>query len=221
MAKKRKNITRKKVAQTENKPFIPQVNAKPEEDFGPFDEDGLSERQRDFAIAMAGPSGGNAAKAAEMAGYASENRNALFATASRLLSNAKVSELVSRLLSKRRATPEWTKDRTIGYSRSNMGNFLTIGPDGEAHLDMAKAAAMGALDQIKEYKEEGIKAGDGEATIIKRTIKVHDPLPALHILLKLHGMLSDNGVNTTDDSNEIRVRSVKRKPEEDAAPDSG
>lgn len=185
-------ITAKRVQATENKPVIPTVAVKPETDEGPFDADGLSVRQRAFIDAITGPAGGNASKAAEMAGYASENREALHATASRLLTYAKVQEGIAHALAKRRATPEWAKAALIDLASSSMANFVVVDEKGEATIDFAKAAEAGALGQIKEYHEELIRGGgEQEPAVIKRRIKIHDRTAALGMLLKLFGLLSD------------------------------
>ena len=216
MAKKRKNITRKAVRESEDKVYVPKVDVKPD-----IDEDGwesgsgdLTIRQRSFVEALVGPAGGNATKAAEMAGYASENRIALQVTASRLLSNAMVQEAIAHALAKRRASPEWCKNQLIDLAQSSMKNFISVGDDGEPRLDFVKAASLGALGQIKEFKEEGIKGADGELSVVKRTIKIHDRHAALQTLAKLHGLVSETP--PVPDKDAIKVRAVRRKPNADA-----
>lgn len=223
MAAKRKKITKKQAQESERKPFIPNVEVHPEIDEGPFDDDGLSVRQRLFVAALAGPSGGNQGRAAEMAGYRSDNRNALYATASRLLRSVKVKEALSRALARRRATPEWAKEGLIELASSSMANFIVVDDKGEASIDFEGANAAGALGQLKEYREEGIGTGDGTAHIIKRSIKVHDRTAALGILLKLHGLLKDREDEPRPTA-QIEVRPMSggnlRKPANDK-PDAG
>lgn len=193
MAKKRKNITRKQVRATEDKPYEPKLDLKPELDEGPFDEEGLSVRQRQFVAALIGPAGGNATKAAEMAGYASENRKALGITACRLLGNARVAGLISRRMAELRLSPEWVKSRLASIAAASMDNFLSRDSSGERYLDFDKASELGAMDQLKEYHEEGLKGADGEVTIIKRRVKIYDPQAALATLARVFGLLNDNG----------------------------
>lgn len=223
MAAKRKKITKKQVQESERKPFIPNVEAHPEIDEGPFDDDGLSVRQRLFVAALAGPAGGNQAKAAEMAGYRSDNRNALYATASRLLRYAKVREALAHAFALRRATPEWAKAGLIELASSSMANFIVIDDEGNAVIDFVGANAAGALGQIKEYREEGLDTGDGTAHVIKRTIKIHDRTAALGMLLKLHGLLKDRDDDPRPTA-QIEVRPMSggnlRKPANDK-PDAG
>lgn len=192
MAKKPKKTTKKRVQAEAERPFeLPTVKVAHEVDEDGWDDDGLTTRQRAFVEALVGPAGGNATKAAELAGYRSENRNALGVTASENLGKPNVQEAIGRALAKKKLTPEWAKDQLVDLCRASMSNFLKVDEKGIATLDFAKAAAMGAIGQIKEYYEEGIQTGDGEATIIKRKIKIHDRTSALGMLLKLHGLLND------------------------------
>lgn len=194
MAKKRKNITAKRVQAAERKPVIPKVEVEGETDDGPFGDDGLSIRQKEFVLAITGPACGNATKAAEMAGYAAENRLALQVTASRLLSNAMVQEAIATALTKRRATPEWAKAGLIDLARSTMANFVSVDANGKPKLDFAKAAAAGALGHIKEFTADILPGSAGELDeVIRCKIKVHDRIAALGMLLKMHGLLSDGG----------------------------
>lgn len=193
MPKRGKKIAKRQVQSTEDAKFIPKVEAKPEIDCDPVEDDGLTLRQREFVKAITGPARGNATRAAEMAGYASENRNALKATASELLAKPCVQEAISHALAAKRATPEWAKSSLIDLAASSMQNFVTVDANGEARIDFAKAAAAGALGQIKEYREEVLKIGDSPVGTIKRTIKIHDRTAALGLLLKFHGLVTDFG----------------------------
>lgn len=209
MAKKPKKITRKRVQAVEGKPFIPEINAKPEIDNDPTDDDGLTVRSRQFVAAITGAAAGNATKAADMAGYASNNRRSLEATASRLLRNVKVHQAICRALAKKNATPEWAKDRLIELASSTMANFLSIDDDGKPITDFRKAASAAAIGHIKEFQADVLPGSEGEQEIIRCKIKVHDPTAALGMLLKLHGLLKDK--DEEPESRQIRVRRVSRK----------
>lgn len=213
MAKQRKRITKQFVQNTEDKPFIPNVDVKPEIDEGDVQGNGLTLRQSEFVKAITGPACGNASKAAELAGYASENSNALRSTASYLLTIPNIQEAIAHAFAAKRATPEWAKASLVDLAQSSMQNFVSVDEKGNATIDFAKAAAAGALGQIKEYREEGIKVGDTQIETIKRTIKLHDRTQALAMLLKLHGLLNDNNVIVTDKVVKIR-RIVKKKPDD-------
>lgn len=214
MAKKRKNITAKVVRASETKPYVPAIEAKPEIDADDCGDDGLTIKQRLFVAAITGPARGNATKAAEMAGYRSDNRHALEATASENLRKPEIVEAIAHAFAKKCAGPEWARASLIDLARSSMANFVSVDPDGEARIDFKKAAAAGALGQIKEYREEGIRSGDGDVSVVKRTIKIHDRTAALGMLLKLHGLLNEAADKPQDV--EIKVRAVTRKPKPDA-----
>jgi hypothetical protein len=169
------------------KAFVQQV----EVDDGPFDHGGLSIRQQQFVAAIVGPAQGNATKAAQLAGYRSDNRVALASTAYENLRKPQIQEAIAHALAAKRATAEWAKASLVDLASSSMHNFLSVDARGNASIDFKKAAAAGALGQIKEYREEGVDTGNGKVRIIKRTIKLHDPTAALITLLKLHRLLKD------------------------------
>ncbi len=189
--KKRKRTTTKAVQQMEDVKFVPKVDAVPETDDGPFDNDGLSLRQRAFVDAIVGPAAGVSSRAAQMAGYADSNRNTLDATASRTLRNAKVQEAISAALAKKRATPEWAKNRLIEIAASSMASVLDFDDKWHASVDFRKVCEMGALGQIKEFTADVLPGTDGKSEVIRCKIKVHDPIPALGIIMKLSGHLKD------------------------------
>ena len=62
-----------------------------------------------------------------------------------------------------------------------------------------------------DLREEGIRGGDGELSVVKRTIKIHDRIAALGMLLKLHGLLKE--AEQTPEKDSIRIRAVKRSTE--------
>jgi phage terminase small subunit len=210
MAKKKpkKSITAKRVQATEDDRFIPAAIPQPENDEGPFDDGGLSQRQRAFVAAIVGPAGGIATKAAEMAGYASENRNTLYVTASRLLSNHKIQEAIAHEFAKLRATPEWAQNQLIDLATSSMAKFISFTDKGEVTIDWDKAAAAGALGQIKEYEEIPTKTG------VRHKIKVHDRAAALAILLKLHGKLINRHEHTGANGGPITFDATKLTTDE-------
>jgi hypothetical protein len=86
-------------------------------------------------------------------------------------------------------TPEFLKSRLAELAQSSMNNFATINEQGDVDVDLKQAAALGALGQLKEIREETIEI---QANVVKRKriIKVHDPLPAIRTLAEMNGMLS-------------------------------
>lgn len=201
--KQSKRTTVKQVQATEDKPFVmPTVAVKPDTDDGPIEHDGLSIRQRSFVEAITGPAYSNASKAAEIAGYASENRNALYVTASRLLSSAKIQEAIASALARKRP-PEWAHERLLELAGASMRNFLSMDENGLPKLDWDKAFASGGIGQVREWREEALKLEGSPVEVIKRSFKLHDPAPALATLLKLSGQLIErhNVSVSTDLSN--------------------
>jgi phage terminase small subunit len=193
---KRKRTTLKAVQETEHLPApVPTVTVTPEVDDDPHGDDGLTERQRKFVDAYIGPAGGNATKAASMAGYKDDNTPALRACASRLLTFANVQTALARAIARRRLSPEWAREGLTEVASSSMANFVTVNSEtGETQLDMKRAIEAGALGQIKEYREEVLSV-NGAATVLKRTVKIHDRTQALATLLRLQGQLPDANVH--------------------------
>lgn len=189
---KRRSRTERRVQATQDVPYVPQVTLAPEVDEDAFDQDGLTVRQRLLCEYLIGPAGGNQTKAAEMAGYRSENINSLRATASATLTNPNVQQYLSRLFAKRRLSREWIEAGLTDLAHSHMANFLSEDEKGNWKLDLSKAALYGALGQIKEYKEEVMTTGAGEnIAVIKRTIKLHDRGANLERVARLQGLMVD------------------------------
>lgn len=169
---------------------FPQIEAKPEIDHDGWNDEGLTPREEAFVEFLIGKAGGDASKAAEMAGYAAENRNALYATASRTLSRAKVREAIARRLARANLSADWIRQMTAALAASNMGSFLTLDEKGSPTIDWRKAEANGAFVQIRKYKEKGLQAGK-VVSIIERSIETHNPAPYLQLLARMQGLVSD------------------------------
>jgi phage terminase small subunit len=186
-------ITDKRVQDTEGEPFeLPDVPAKAEDDsHEDMGVDGMNVRRRAFVEAITGPAFGNARRAASLAGYSDSNLNVLDATASRLLSNVKVQQAVRGRLAEAEMDAAGTRRAIAFYASSDMSAFVSVGADGEPVLDWVKAAAAGAIGNIREFREEGIQ-GEGKFTVIKRTFKLRDPMPALALMARMNGLVQDN-----------------------------
>lgn len=190
MAANVKKTSLEKITQaTEGKPFG--ADAEPESDEGAWNDDGLTLRQHNFVTALVGPAGGNLTKAAEMAGYKSDNRIALRSSAYVVLNNPNVQEAIARAFARRRMTPEWTKERLVEIASSSMRNFMTVNEAGEMSVNWKLAAENGAIGQIREIREDVIIQDGKPAQVIKRSFKLHDPSRALEVILKLSGALID------------------------------
>lgn len=180
-----------------------QLTHKPEADSDAWGTDGLTHRQRLFVEHYFAAAGGNATKAAELAGYASDNRVALASTAYENLRKPQVQRAMAAKAAKLQQGPEFATNRLVELAQSTMANFLSPGParadgtPGDLQLDLDKAAAMGALGQLREYKEERVDLGDDSPGIlVKRTVKIHDPLPAVALLMKFHGLIVERSQMT-------------------------
>lgn len=207
--KKAKAITAKRVQATEDEP-VPQVGEiepKPEiDDDEPVGHDGLNLRRRAFVEYITGAALNNATKAAELAGYASDNRQSLYQTASRLLSFVKVQEAIAHRLAEHRATNDFILNGVADLAGASMASFVTVGPDGHPEMDWAKAAANGAIGHVKEFREEGFTAGGEKVTIVKRTFKIYDRLKALELLAKMRGMI---GVEPQEQERRVQRRAMR------------
>lgn len=181
--------TKKKVQESQDKPVteVTHVGAKAEIDDDPWGDDGLTPKQRLFVAAIAGPAAGCATKAAQLAGYKSDNRLSLYVTASKVLALPHVQRAVSAALAKKIGSdPLWAESALADLALATLANFLSPDGSGGMAIDWEKAQAAGAMGQIKEYSEIAV----GEAAV-KRTIKLHDRLGAIRDILRLQGKLQD------------------------------
>lgn len=186
-----KRITTKAVqaAESDQPPVtLPDVPAKPEQDDDPWDREGLTLKQRRFCEAYIGEAAGNATRAAQIAGYRDDNYFSLAGTAADNLKKPQVRGFIGRLLAAQQCTPEYLRNRLAELSKSSLNDCITIGDDGKLELDMEQAARLGALGQIKEVREDVIKGGE-ETSLVRRTVKLHDPTRAIELLLKMQGAL--------------------------------
>lgn len=194
---KRKKITERSVRESD-KPFIPHVQVQPENTDGDVvEDDGLTMRQRLFVDAITGPALGNATRAAEIAGYRSDNHHALQVTASETLNKPVVQEAIAHRFAQKKLSPEWAKATLADIASSSFANYMTIDASGNAAIDFAKASAAGAIGHIQEVTEEVLKTTEGGAQVIRRKVKLHDRSKALGMLLKFHGLLIDRHDHTS------------------------
>lgn len=187
---KGKRTTAKRVAQEDAKPFaLPTVPVKPEVDEDAWGEDRLTFKQRLFVQFYVGEAAGNASKAARMAGYRSENTNALRVTAFQTLTSPNVQRAVARLMSAKFGSPEDVRAGIAEIANSNAADYLKSDANGKLVFDLERMAECGALGLINRIEEDVLTAGDGGATIIKRKVRLYDRLKALELLAKLNGQL--------------------------------
>lgn len=215
--KGRGSRTARKVQATEHlpPPRVPDVTVGPEPDDDPWDSEGMTVRQRLFVDSLLGPAGGNASRAAELAGYSAENRHGLAATASRLLTFVKVREAIARRLASANLTPDWVRQTAASLAASSMGTFLSLDENGQPKFNWREAERLGAFVQIRKYKEKGFESPGSSVSIIERTIETHNPAPYLALLARLLGLVKDDGtagvnvsVNVTQLSDDELVRII-------------
>lgn len=198
MAKKKpgKRITKKAVQDAERVP-VPEITPSAEPEDGAWDADGLTVKRLMFAKAYVGEAGGNASKAAEMAGYRSDNRISLAVTAHKLLNDPHVSRAIAIRLATSLANMDGDALRGAlsRLAHADLANFVTVDADGCPRLDFLKARDAAAIGQLREFKAEGIvdPAGGplGGLRPFKVSIKTHDPKPAIELLAKMAGLLID------------------------------
>jgi hypothetical protein len=187
-----KRVTAKQVQATENlpAPVLPQVQVKPEVDEDAWGPDGLTLKQRRFCEHYVTDAAGNGKKAARLAGYRDDNEHALEAQAYENLRKPALRGYISRLLAVQGMTPEYLQSRLAQIAQSSMENVCTLDANGKVVVDLEQAAKIGALGQLREISDDGVKIGAVEN--IKRKVKVHDPIRAIELLLKMHGLVIDN-----------------------------
>lgn len=187
--KKPKRTTAKKVQSLEDKPFVfPEVTAKAEVDEEGWGNDGLTTRQRLFVEALIGTAGGNATKAAEIAGYNADNRNSLKVTASENLTKPNVQRAIERAVAARFGSADDVRRGICAIANGSAADYLDRGTDGKLAISLEKLAEAGMLGLVHEIREEGFEH-DGQLTIIKRKLKLYDRLKALELLAKMNGQM--------------------------------
>jgi phage terminase small subunit len=186
-----KRTTARKVEAEDAKPFtLPNVPVKPETDDDPWGDDGLTVRQRAFVEAYMGPASGNGKRAAEMAGYRSENIEALRVTASRLLTYANVQRAIERKIGEKFGSADDVRRSVAAIATGNAADYLEPDERGQWVISIKKLAEAGMLGLLHEIREEGFEHG-GTVTIIKRKLKLYDKLKALELLARMNGQLID------------------------------
>lgn len=185
-----KRISAKHVQATENEPIrkLPNAKPNPEVDEDSWGEDRLTIRQRKFIAFYLGESGGNATKAASLAGYRDDNYDSLRVTAHVVLTNANVQRVLHRELSKGFGSPDDVRASIAAIANGSAADYLEPGPDGKLATSLDRMAANGALTLINQIQEELIEVG-GQASVIKRKLKLYDRLKALELLARMNGQL--------------------------------
>ncbi len=150
-----------------------------------------------FVIYYLGRAKANGAAAARLAGYADPARDAYD-----LMIKREIREAIDAKIDQIGMTEEEVLIRISERAESGMEHFVTFNPDGSPHslpsLDLRKARRKGQLGNIKKIKTTRTP-GDNPMEITE--VEVHDSLPALALLAKIHG-LTERKANGGDSETE-------------------
>ncbi|KAA0686019.1 terminase small subunit [Neorhizobium sp. P12A] len=157
----------------------------------------------------------NATQAAIRAGYSAKTATV---QASRLLTNVKVQEELSKQQSKVAERLEITKDRIvdelakIGFS--NMLDYMRAGPDGDPYLDFSRLTRDQAA-ALSEVTVEDFKDGRGEdARDVRRVkFKLHDKKGALVDLAKMLGFVIEKHEHSGKDGGPLQLNILQEDAE--------
>jgi hypothetical protein len=187
-----KRITAAMVQKTENLPApVPNVPVTIEPDDDELElGQMLTLRQRLFVEAYIGPAALNGSKAAQMAGYRSENVYGLSLAAQRLLNNPIVQEAIAAGIARKRMSIDWCQDRLVLLASSSMTNFVTIDEQGRIKIDWLRAQQYAAIGQIAEIQEDAVGIGE-DREVIRTRFKLHSPVKALEALIRLQAALPE------------------------------
>jgi hypothetical protein len=147
----------------------------------------LSFRQQQFVDHYLGDAGGNATKAAAMAGYAHPH-----VACSRLLANVSIRQAIDFALQLSAMSRTEVLARLSMLAKSDASDFLRYdadkGPDQMPRLDLTRARRRGKLVHIKKLKASR-SGGDDPLEIVE--VELRDPMPPLALLAKYHGLLTE------------------------------
>lgn len=196
MAKKKptKRTTTKKVQSTENLPprTLPDVAVVPEVDEDAMGVDGMTGKQRLFARYYLAEAGGNATKAAQLAGYKDDNRLALAVTAHRTLINANVQRALEREIGKRFGTADDVRNSISAIANGSGADYLKVDEKtGKLVPDLDRMAETGSLGLLHQLQEDVTEVDGVRISTTKRKLKLYDRLKALELLAKINGQLVD------------------------------
>jgi hypothetical protein len=145
----------------------------------------LTRKQRLFVAYYLGKAKCNATLAARMAGFGSPNM-----AGPRMMVNDSIREAIDSKVDRLVMTEEETLARISDLASIDADDFLKFdrdkSPDRLPSLDLRKAKRRGKLIGIREIEARQEKPDD-PATVVK--VKLDQPLKALAMLAKIHGLL--------------------------------
>jgi hypothetical protein len=148
---------------------------------------GLSRLESAFVDHYLADPRGNASEAAKKAGYKSDNPEALWATASRLLRRVRVRNEIARRLGTNVASSTEVLEILSRHARSDLTDLL----DSNGDFDLKRAKRLRILKKLK-VKTRFEKDSEGNLNpVTEQEFEIHDPQAAADKLGKFHGFLLD------------------------------
>ncbi len=188
-----------------------------EEETGEVQANFLTLRQQAFVLAITGPAFMNQAKAAEMAGYNSANRQNLHLCANRNMNNPWVRKAIEQIMRRKgREDPDWMDNEVYALATTSMADC------GDYVFDPVTGEATGFKLNWQKIMESGAISAATDVSVDPDTQKVigfHMPsaserLKALELSAKLAGRMKDtapDGGPSQINLNITLVRDVPRK----------
>jgi hypothetical protein len=148
---------------------------------------GLSRLESAFVDHYLADPRGNASEAAKKAGYKSDNPEALWATASRLLRRVRVRNEIARRLGTSVASSTEVLEILSRHARSDLTDLL----DNNGDFDLKRAKRLRILKKLK-VKTRFEKDSEGNLNpVTEQEFEIHDPQAAADKLGKFHGLWLD------------------------------
>jgi phage terminase small subunit len=164
------------------------------------DEKRLTTRQKAFINAYLG-NGFNARQAALTAGYAKETA---FSQATRILNHPDVKAEIDAFMEESAMSAKEALARLSAIARGDIGD---IWDEATGAIDWQKARAAGKTGLIKHHRHKTIRTDDTE--VFEDEIELHDPLKALQLIGKQHGLFVERKELTGKDGGPIYIKSYK------------
>ncbi len=146
----------------------------------------LKTRERLFVTYYLGKAEGNGTLAATMAGYGNPA-----VAASRLIRRDKIRQAIDARLDKAAMDADEVLARLSDLGRTDMSDFVSMSPKGVPGLDLDKARRKGKLAGVKKLKASRIDRGGNLDPIEIVEVELHNPVPALALLAKYHGLTAE------------------------------
>jgi len=128
---------------------------------------------------------------AYMVVYPKSSRDAASVSATRLLRNAKIAEEVQRRVDELAMSPNEVLLTLAEHARADFKDFLTVAPNGDIALDIAKAEGKTHLIKRVTQRRTIRTTKDTEIDETVLTLELHDAQSALVHIGKHHKLFTD------------------------------